>query len=54
MGLQAINRFAEAEMAAMIVCDRPAQSTSLPLTDTQHARQKGEQTRAAAAKAAAA
>ena len=52
-GLQVINTFAQAELSAMVASGRNAQSASLPLTDTQKARQKGEHKRAAAAKAAA-
>ena len=41
-GLRAINQFAEAELGAMIVRGRSSANTSLPLTDTQKARSKGE------------
>ena len=53
MGLRTINQIAEAELGAMVVSGRSAQSTPLTLTGTQQARRKGEQQRAAAAKAAA-
>ena len=52
-GLRAINQFADAERSVMVVSGRSAQSTSLPLTETHKAWQKGEK-RAASAKAAAA
>ena len=41
-GLRAINQFAEAELGAMIVRGRSSANTSLPLTDIQKARSKGE------------
>ena len=41
-GLRAINQFAEAELGAMIVRGRSGANTTLPLTDTQKARSKGE------------
>ena len=41
-GLRAINQFAEAELGAMIVSGRGSANTSLPLTETQKSRVKGE------------
>ena len=41
-GLRAINQFAEAELGALVVSGKGSQNTSLPLTDTQRARAKGE------------
>ena len=52
-GLAAINRFAEAELTAMVVHGTGTGNTSLPLTDTQTQRLKGEK-EAAKQRAAAA
>jgi hypothetical protein len=55
-GLRAINQFAEAELGAMVVSGRGSANTSLPLTETQKSRVKGEKEsekkRAAAARQA--
>ena len=57
-GLQAINAFAEGELAALVLRGTSSINTSLPLTDTQRAREKGEKaaekSRAAAARGAGA
>ena len=57
-GLKAINQFAEAELSAMVVAGRSAQNPSLPLTQTQRDRERGEhqaeKKRAAAARNSAA
>ena len=56
-GLRDMNQFAEAELTQMVVTGRGSQNTTLPLTDTQRSRLKGEKEadkrRTAAAKASA-
>ena len=40
-GLRGINTFAENELAAMIIQGKSSLNTSLPLTETQRARERG-------------
>ncbi len=41
-GFKAIDQFAEAELGAMVINGRGSANTSLPLTETQKSRAKGE------------
>ena len=51
-GLKGINEFAQGELTALVTSGRQTANTSLPLTDTQRARNKGEKEAGAKAKAA--